>query len=88
MAVHAGLGCSNVVSVSSASLCPCSRSPSFFKPLELSFASAKFRLTGVSSDGIYGIPVMRMPRHRIAMAVARAEPDRLDEGEAKEVGIF
>ncbi|KMT12830.1 hypothetical protein BVRB_4g089220 [Beta vulgaris subsp. vulgaris] len=85
MAVHAGLGRSNVVSVSSASLCPCSRSPSFFKPLELSFGSAKFRLTGVSSDGIYGIPVMRMPRHRIAMAVARAEPDRLDEGEAKEV---
>lgn len=85
MAVQVGLGRSNVVPVSVAA-CPCSRSLPFPKPIEISFASTKMniRLTGMASDGICRVPVRILLRHRTVMGVARAEPDRLDEGEAKE----
>lgn len=89
MAVQVGLGRSNFVPISVASLCPCSRARPFLKPLEFPSASTKLniRLTRMVSDDMYGIPVTILTRHRTVMAVARAEPDRLDEGEAKEVGI-
>ncbi|KNA23539.1 hypothetical protein SOVF_024070 [Spinacia oleracea] len=86
MAVQVGLGRSNFVPISVASLCPCSRARPFLKPLEFPSASTKLniRLTRMVSDDMYGIPVTILTRHRTVMAVARAEPDRLDEGEAKE----
>ncbi|CAO2833605.1 unnamed protein product [Amaranthus hypochondriacus] len=85
MAVQVGLERSNVLSISAAS-CPCLRSPPFFKPLKLSFASTKLniKLIRMGSDNIFGIPMRILPRHRAVMCVASAESNRMDESGAKE----
>ncbi|KAL8142578.1 hypothetical protein V2J09_015610 [Rumex salicifolius] len=83
MALQMGIGCCSLIRSSLMPICPCLQTPPCSKRLVLSFRSSKLGVISVSNHALR-VPEGVFQNHWMLKAIARADQDHFDEGEAKE----